>query len=255
MNQERIGKFIATLRKEKKLTQEQLAEKLGVASKSISRWENGKYMPDLSLLKPLSEILGVTINELMSGERIDEKNYQEQFEENVVNAISDVDNSNKVWNLITYVIYGIIALIVILFIGNIIFTSVEFTQKYDANNMKFEKYEENSNNKQYMFKTTYSGCMNKIITTYKDNNTEVGIIFVNFTRTLEQYTQDKHSFKNVDLTLEKYSYGQGFSLKDSKIPSEFKVYYTTTSFKKIAKANNDELLKIIESSDLIYESE
>lgn len=80
MNQERIGKFISKLRKDKKLTQEDLAEKLKVSSKSISRWETGKCMPDISLLIPLSEILEVTVNELITGEHIEDKNIKEQTE-------------------------------------------------------------------------------------------------------------------------------------------------------------------------------
>jgi len=92
MNQEKIGKFIAKLRKEKKITQHELGEKLGVTDKTISRWENGNYMPDLSLLKPLCKELNISINELLSGERIDKDNYQEKFEENVINTI---DYTNK----------------------------------------------------------------------------------------------------------------------------------------------------------------
>jgi len=88
MNQEKIGKFIALLRKEKKLTQEQLAEKIGVTSKSISRWENGKTMPDVSLFEPLCKELDITINELLSGKKINKDEYQEKFEENVLNAIN-----------------------------------------------------------------------------------------------------------------------------------------------------------------------
>lgn len=88
MNQDKIGKFIAELRKEKNLTQEQLAEKLGVTSKSISRWENGKTMPDVSLFEPLCKELDITINELLSGEKIDTEKYQEKFEENVLNTIN-----------------------------------------------------------------------------------------------------------------------------------------------------------------------
>lgn len=87
MNQERIGKFIAVCRKEKKITQSELAEKLGVTDRSVSNWETGKNMPDLSLFKPLCEILGITINELLSGERLDKEKYQEKFEENIVNTI------------------------------------------------------------------------------------------------------------------------------------------------------------------------
>ena len=87
MDQEKIGKFIATMRKEKNLTQEELAEKLGVSNKSISRWENGKNMPDLSLFKPLCDELDITLNDLMSGDKVNEKEYQEKFEENIVNTI------------------------------------------------------------------------------------------------------------------------------------------------------------------------
>ena len=73
MNQEKIGKFIAELRKEKNMTQEELAEMLGVTSKTISRWETGKYMPDLSLFTDISKILNVTINEILQGERLIKK--------------------------------------------------------------------------------------------------------------------------------------------------------------------------------------
>lgn len=69
MNQEKIGKFIATCRKEKNLTQEELAEKLNVSNKSVSRWENGKNMPDYSVLNDLCTILDININELLSGEK------------------------------------------------------------------------------------------------------------------------------------------------------------------------------------------
>ena len=74
MNQEKIGKFIATLRKEEKnMTQEQFAEKLGVSNRSVSRWENGKSMPDLSMLPIISEELGVSVTELLNGERSDSR--------------------------------------------------------------------------------------------------------------------------------------------------------------------------------------
>lgn len=84
----KIGKFIAKKRKEKSLTQEQLAEKLNVTSKTISRWENGNYMPDISLLKPLSEELSVTLNDLLSGEKVENEKYQQRLEENIMNTIS-----------------------------------------------------------------------------------------------------------------------------------------------------------------------
>ncbi len=109
MDQEKIGKFIATLRKEKKMTQEELAESLVVTNKSISRWENGKTMPDLSLIKKLTDILGITINELLSGEKLTKEEYQERFEENIVNTI---DYSHKRINHLK--------IILIIFIGFVI---------------------------------------------------------------------------------------------------------------------------------------
>ncbi len=92
MNQEKIGKFIAECRKKKKMTQNELAEKLGVTDKSVSNWENGRNMPDLSLFKPLCELLDITINDLISGEKVAKDKYQEKLEENI---ISTIDYSNK----------------------------------------------------------------------------------------------------------------------------------------------------------------
>ena len=92
MNQEKIGKFIAESRKMKKMTQNELAEKLGVTDKSVSNWENGRNMPDLSIFKPLCELLDITINDLISGEKVSKDNYQEKLEENI---ISTIDYTNK----------------------------------------------------------------------------------------------------------------------------------------------------------------
>lgn len=92
MDQVKIGKFIANLRKEKNMTQQDLGEKLGVSFKTVSKWETGRGMPDLSLFNPLCEELGITINELLSGEKLDKEGYQEKFEENIVNTI---DYTNK----------------------------------------------------------------------------------------------------------------------------------------------------------------
>lgn len=70
MDHQKIGCFIAALRREKGWTQRELATRLGVTDKAVSRWETGKGLPDISLLRPLSEALGVSVNELLSGEAI-----------------------------------------------------------------------------------------------------------------------------------------------------------------------------------------
>ena len=78
MNQEKIGKFIQEVRKEKKLTQEDLATKLGITKNAVSKWERGISMMDMSLLIPVCDILEVSITELLNGERIDNESLKEQ---------------------------------------------------------------------------------------------------------------------------------------------------------------------------------
>lgn len=88
MDQIKTGKFIATLRKEKELTQEQLGEKLGVTNKTISRWENGDYMPDIEMLSLLSKEFDVSINELISGERLLLDDFKKAADNNLVTALN-----------------------------------------------------------------------------------------------------------------------------------------------------------------------
>lgn len=88
MDQIKIGKFIAELRKEKCMTQEQLGEKLGVTNKTISRWENGNYMPDVEMLSLLSKELNVTINELIIGERLETEEFKKAADDNLVTALA-----------------------------------------------------------------------------------------------------------------------------------------------------------------------
>ena len=115
MNQERIGKFIAKCRKDKKMTQQELAEKLGVTDKSIGNWENGRNMPDLSLFKPLCDELDITINDLLSGEKIKKEVYQEKFEENIINTIDysskKIKEKSKIISIILIVLGILITII------------------------------------------------------------------------------------------------------------------------------------------------
>ena len=89
MDQIKTGKFIATLRKEKELTQEQLGEKLGVTNKTISRWENGNYMPDIEMLSLLAKEFDVSINELISGERLLIDDFKKAADNNLVMALNN----------------------------------------------------------------------------------------------------------------------------------------------------------------------
>lgn len=89
MNQEKIGRLIAECRKARKLTQSELAELLGVTDKSISKWENGICLPNVSLYTQLCSILGITLNEFFAGERIAEENYKQVADENLLNALEN----------------------------------------------------------------------------------------------------------------------------------------------------------------------
>ena len=95
MNQEKIGLFIAKCRREKNMTQEDLAEKLGVSNKSISRWENGKTMMDISLFEPLCNELDISIIELLNGERINDKKRDKLYTKTLINYSNKVGSRNK----------------------------------------------------------------------------------------------------------------------------------------------------------------
>ena len=94
MDQKRIGAFIAQCRKEKNLTQMQLAERLEITSQAVSKWENGRGMPDVSLLQPLCDVLGISLNELFSGEHISAEEYKGKAEENISNLFKEKQIAN-----------------------------------------------------------------------------------------------------------------------------------------------------------------
>ena len=89
MNQIKTGKFIAALRKEKGMTQEQLGERLCVTNKTISRWENGNYMPNVEMMSLLSKEFGVSINEIIVGERLGAEDFKKAADDNLVTALNN----------------------------------------------------------------------------------------------------------------------------------------------------------------------
>lgn len=95
MDQIKIGRFIAVMRKEQNLTQVRLAEKLGITDRAVSKWETGRSMPDVSLMPELCEILGINVNELLSGERIAMKDYDRFAEENLISMRKEEEKTNK----------------------------------------------------------------------------------------------------------------------------------------------------------------
>ena len=95
MDQIKIGKFISKCRKEKNLTQMQLAEKLGITDRAISKWETGKSLPDSSIMLELCEMLGITVNDLLSGEVVTMSNYNEKLENNLISMIKEKEKADK----------------------------------------------------------------------------------------------------------------------------------------------------------------
>ena len=100
MNQEKMGKFIAECRKKKKMTQEELAERLNVNIRTVSRWETGVCIPDLSLYESLCNTLGITINELLSGTYLSKEDYLKTFEKNIINVVDETGKKKKVKGII-----------------------------------------------------------------------------------------------------------------------------------------------------------
>jgi transcriptional regulator with XRE-family HTH domain len=96
MDYNKIGNFIANERKAKKLTQAKLAEKIFVSEKTISKWENGKSLPDTNSLPKLCEILGISLNELLSGEKIITDNTSQKNEQLLLNITKELERKNKI---------------------------------------------------------------------------------------------------------------------------------------------------------------
>ncbi len=114
MNQEKIGKFIASCRKKKNMTQMQLAEKLNVSDRAVSKWETGKGIPDVSLMIDLCNYLGISVNELLSGEYIDDIDLRTKNEELLLDLYKLEVNQNKKIMFYSFVI-GIMSTIYFLF--------------------------------------------------------------------------------------------------------------------------------------------
>ena len=118
MDQLKIGKFITECRKQKQLTQLQLADKLGITDKAISKWERGIAMPDTSIMLELCDILCISVNELLNGERINMENSNEKNEQLLLDMAKELETKNKIiWSSMwAIMIVSITALIAGIFI-------------------------------------------------------------------------------------------------------------------------------------------
>ena len=95
MDQIKIGRFVAETRKQQNLTQRQLADLLSISDKTVSKWECGKGLPEVSLMLPLCEILGITVNDLLSGQRVPTEDYQTKAEENMMDLMKENEENKQ----------------------------------------------------------------------------------------------------------------------------------------------------------------
>ena len=245
MDQEHIGKFIAECRKQKKMTQVELAEKLGVTEKSVSNWENGRNMPDLSLFKPICDILDISINELMSGEKLNQDNYQEKLEENIINLSSKNNKTYKKY-LIIFFTTALVGFIIGLGLY-ILYETMEIDVKYDARVMEC-----NIQNNELIFQNKGISVFNMYYTTKTINDNHY-IIFHNTV-----YLQNKRRSN--------WEYGESFAtyLTEGRIPfasiltfddlekyNNISAYYTDDSIKKIEKLSNSEFMNELDNLHLM----
>lgn len=122
MDQIKIGKFIASLRKEKGMTQEELAEKFGISDRAVSKWETGKSLPDSGIMLELCNLLEINVNELLSGERIMRETYDKRAEENLLAMRREVEEKNREMLRMEYWLGGPATIfgLVIIFVASLI---------------------------------------------------------------------------------------------------------------------------------------
>lgn len=117
MDTKRIGAFLKELRKENGMTQEQLGERVGVSNKTVSRWETGNYMPPIESLSMLSDIYNISINEILAGERVDDKEFTEIAEKNITATLKELEKENQRFEnrmMLILVITTVLAIMIII---------------------------------------------------------------------------------------------------------------------------------------------
>ena len=116
MDIQKIGVFLSELRKEKNLTQDELGEQIGVTNKTVSRWENGNYLPPVEIIQILSKFYDVSINEILNGERINDSDYKKVSEENVKSALNRTNviirKQKKIMNWIIAIIVALLYIVI-----------------------------------------------------------------------------------------------------------------------------------------------
>lgn len=227
------------------MTQEQLAEKIGVTAKSISRWENGKTMPDLSLFNLLCEVLEITVNDLMSGEIVDNKNSINTLGENIINMVSDLETKKKRKNKILIVL--LVSIFILLIVGRCFYHYYEIDIKYDDRVMVC-----NISDKELNFAIKGQSVWNTYHTVKEINNEK--IYFFHSTVSIYNKRRSNWEYSQSMARLLEEKEVQFGSRHTLDIENEnIKVYYTDSSINTVEKADEESLKNIMKNSYLMCE--
>lgn len=191
MNTVEVGRFIAELRKEKELTQKQLAENLGVTDKAVSKWETGKCYPDIETIEKLSIIFDVSINEILSGKKINPENIQENADKNIVLALKNTKRVKQKGQIIILIL-GIISFI----FGVISLIQVLNSEDYD--HISLEMYSTNNSSvfneiSSAIYKEFYISSETVCTESYIRYDSSGDITYI------DMKLWDKHTFKEVSI--------------------------------------------------------
>lgn len=198
MNCEKIGKFIASLRKEKGLTQNELAEKLNITDRAVSRWERGKGCPDISLLEDLSKILDISIIELLKGEKGNKK--QKLEKEELIYSINYAKESTKIkmHKALNNIIITLIFVVILALAFNNLKIAILLNYHYYSNSIFIDAGDINTQN-------LFFDIEKKIELIKKDNNYKskedvnqiIDIIENNFTEEEKLYNAEYYTFNDI----------------------------------------------------------
>ena len=129
MDQQKLGRFIAERRKSKGFTQMQLAEKLSITDRAISKWETGKSLPDSAIMLELCDILGITVNDLLSGEVVSMENYKKELENNLISMVKEKEENDKRLLTLEWVIGSLSVFVIVIPVLLSAFLNIEDWQR------------------------------------------------------------------------------------------------------------------------------
>lgn len=269
MEQEKIGKFIQTLRKEKNLTQAELAEKLNITDRAVSKWERGKSMPDSSIMLKLCEILGISVNELLMGEKIKEEEIRKVTDINLVKSLTVVEKNRKKYRIITGIVLGLLIIGIVLF-GCYIYVwngviRLEYADQLLLNYVKDGKFisidmrGDNLSQREvvdkgdtvYIFRNSGDYVSNYLrdIQIYYYN---IGMVNLHGYRySIGDYPAGYEEFVPMLSSIQEYDLQEELHLGDRKL----KVYYVDDFkyMKKVQNASDEEFQNILDNSHLMFE--